>query len=204
MALVQAYQCPHTGKLFALEDKVKYEKHRDKAKREIDAQKKHEDALKNIDGFFTNMRETVTSLAELEHFILTNSEMFITNGKRNYWGLSSKHKFDLQFLKVEIRDCRFRPDVSNGHSAPIGKEQNWGGRKEGVPTSYPGWKGKIIFSYNENARYPGSFSGMFDGTGVYLGSGSGGGKSYQSELILWEDDWPGLAKVRLMDRLSGK
>src|ERR1700727_2046995 len=44
-------------------------------------------------------------------------------------------------------DIWYRSTVSNSHSAPEGKQTNWGGYKTDIPTSYPGWEGRVWIRY---------------------------------------------------------
>lgn len=62
--------------------------------------------------------------------------------------------------------------VSNSHSSPEGYPQNFM-RKEGVPTSYPGWKGRVWVRYENKQGY--SFgSDPFKRSLTHTGTGGGG------------------------------
>ena len=62
--------------------------------------------------------------------------------------------------------------VSNSHSSPEGYPQNFM-RKEGVPTGYPGWTGRVWVRYRKEEGY--SFgSDPFRRTLTHTGTGGGG------------------------------
>lgn len=69
-------------------------------------------------------------------------------------------------------DIRRSETVSNSHSAPEGYPQNFN-RDESLPTSYPGWVGRVWIRYHD---YPDSFSssGVFKKTLTHTGTGSSG------------------------------
>lgn len=57
-----------------------------------------------------------------------------------------------EFFKIKVKDLeisiRYDEYVSNSHGCPLDGETNWGRRKEGVPSSYPGWTGQIKANVN--------------------------------------------------------
>ena len=68
-------------------------------------------------------------------------------------------------------------DVSNSHSRPMDGHDNWTGRKmkdgDLLPTSYPGWNGRVWIRYGE--REPGFGSDCMRQTLTYVGGGGSGG-----------------------------
>ena len=62
--------------------------------------------------------------------------------------------------------------VSNSHSSPEGYPQNFM-RKEGVPTSYPGWTGRVWVRYESEQGY-GFGSDPFNRSLTHTGTGGGG------------------------------
>lgn len=132
----------------------------------------------------------------------------------------NKEKLDEEFLKTfhpsNLKECvniyldkcgipifeelhwevNYYDHVSNSHSAPINGETNWGERKEGVPTGYPGFSGRIWGSYNPKDRSISEYCGNFSHDrviipGLHTGSGGGGGDrkfSYQFQFFL--EDFP--------------
>ncbi len=124
-------------------------------------------------------------------------------------------------------------DVSNSHSAPEGYPQNWGA-KEGLPTSYPGWSGRVWIRY---AKYPYSFgSSPFEKTLTHTGTGGAGSydglwrsicsahynryghvkskdqypepQCYSWDYRIFDADWPALTeqleKERVWNRLADR
>jgi len=68
-------------------------------------------------------------------------------------------------------DIRYSDTVSNTHDAPMSGIINFGNR-DGKPTSYPGWLGRVWVRY---AKYPKSFgSDPFRRTLTYTGTGGFG------------------------------
>lgn len=68
-------------------------------------------------------------------------------------------------------ELRHSEHVSNGHSSPDGYPQNWG-RKEGLPTGYPGWTGRVWIRYSKEPR---SFANSpFPQTLTHTGTGGAG------------------------------
>lgn len=80
------------------------------------------------------------------------------------------HKRTVVGLKWDIKHGK----VSNTHYCPEGGQTNWGGyhTKNGVPTSYTGWEGRIWVRYLNNAT---GFGGdPFSETLTYTGTGGFG------------------------------
>lgn len=71
--------------------------------------------------------------------------------------------------------------ASNSHSAPINGKQNWSRRDKDLPTSYPGWIGRVWIRYSDRL-HSGSSSG-FSSTLTYPGTGGAGGYSGPWEAI---------------------
>jgi len=68
-------------------------------------------------------------------------------------------------------DIRYSDTVSNTHDAPVSGQTNFGSR-DGKPTSYPGWLGRVWVRY---AKYPeSSGSDPFRRTLTYTGTGGYG------------------------------
>lgn len=202
MAIIQAYQCPQTGRLYTLDKKDLYVKHLKKL-----ARKNLNDALylkrkAKLTAFFKNMRETVGNISELQEFIVANSDMFLFNAwvQEGCREGNSIEEFNLKLTKFKIQSCVWIKNCRNTHSSPIGKPKNWGGKPD-LPTGYSAWHGRLQLEYS--GCYPGFFSNIFKDTGIYFGSGSGGKEYYASEFILWEDDWPLLSQQRLLNILKG-
>jgi hypothetical protein len=66
-------------------------------------------------------------------------------------------------------------EVPNSHDAPIRGQTNWG-RKSGLPTSYPGWSGRVWIRYADD-NTAGVGSSPFQDTLTYPGTGGWGSYS---------------------------
>jgi hypothetical protein len=62
--------------------------------------------------------------------------------------------------------------VSNSHSAPEGRLENWCGRIPDEPRGYPGWEGRVWIRLEEESKGAGSH--MFHETLTHPGSGGSG------------------------------
>jgi hypothetical protein len=123
--------------------------------------------------------------------------------------------------------------VSNSHSAPLDGKENWGNRDKSLPTSYPGWSGRVWVRYE--APYPSFGNDPFNKTLTHTGSGGFGGyngpwediatarfRRYghthpkdafpEPQILSWDyrfynSDWPGLdesvRQQRVYDTLAG-
>lgn len=109
-----------------------------------------------------------------------------------------KHFGAVAKLEIELRFG----DVSNSHSAPIGKKTNWCGRDNG-PTSYPGFQGRIRGKWLKNGRnmenkVVDSITDALDDSwargiaGVNTGTGGGSNKDFEYELKIFLADFPKL------------
>ena len=70
-------------------------------------------------------------------------------------------------------------EVRNTHNCPANGKTNWGGRNPRVPTSYPGWSGRVWIRYNKAI----SGSEPFYSTLTYPGTGGFGGYSGPWERV---------------------
>ena len=189
MPQVLVWKCPHTGKLF--EDQKKYKTH---LRRQAVARREQR-ALDKFNAeretYWTTFRTSVASFADIEEFIRNNWEQFCMNGF-NRRSFDTKAKFSMDkwpvLNSINLVGMRWTNEMSNSHSAPFGKEQNWGGQKKDVPRNYPGWHGRIEF--NVTGDFPGFCSDIFEDTGLNTGSGGGGTNSYGYSLDMWADDFP--------------
>lgn len=106
-------------------------------------------------------------------------------------------------IKILHLSLVWKPNLSNSHSAPIGKAQNFS-YNANKPTGYPGWEGRITF---ESSNLRSFYSGLFSRTGINTGSGGGGGNSMLSyDVKFFDDDWPVITRSRekevIMNSLS--
>lgn len=187
-----AYKCTNTGKIF--ESKRDYDQHRRRyladQRRILNGQK----VIQNLENKLAKFRNTAQTISEIENWILANSK-FLAH-RHNV--INHRRKTAFEFLNVSI-NANYRESVSNTHSAPFNHAQNWS-REKHLPMGYPGWHGRIEFRYNGDID--GFFSSLFSNTGINLGTGSGGGDWYSSEITLWGFDWPEMYSEKVFDILS--
>jgi hypothetical protein len=78
----------------------------------------------------------------------------------------------------------FSEKVSNSHHSPIGKPQNWSSRNNDLPTSYPGYQGRIWFRAREDHSATGWSHNLVRNGSVAIGHvGTGGYGAYSGP---WE------------------
>lgn len=106
------------------------------------------------------------------------------------------------YSDLKFYNLTFSNNLSNSHSAPIGKPTNWRGEFNS-PTGYPGYGGMVTFkvNYRDSEQYwKGEYVKMngapYVGI-VGLNTGSGGGRDssnvhviYQYDVKLFLDDFP--------------
>lgn len=198
MPRIIAFQCRWTKKVFT--DREKYLKHLVKQREVLVLEREATRVNRVLQAKLTQMREECESLADIETFIMDNWDVFFQNGVNHDCWRERKGKYRKpKLLSVKLKG-RFSDHISNSHSAPIGKPQNWG-RKPGVPTGYPGWQGDI--SWQLDGEYQSFGSDVMRNTGINTGSGGSRGEhgfSYDMKLFL--DDWPGLARAQVVEKLS--
>lgn len=221
MSIIQAYKSDTDGKLF--EDKKKYQLHLRKLASARLAEKKVAQMESERELFIEKMGQ-VKSLDELNQFIKTNWKWFWANGAKNEfynWGSNKEAAAPFhEYVDVSIIDFYWNEKCSNSHSSPRSGVTNWSPSQntdKTVPTSYPGWRGRI----NINVRPPmskhkkdpymhdGWGSGYFDRTTINTGTGGGGGVrdrdgnkyvNYSYDLTLWAADFPGMYEALRKDQ----
>jgi hypothetical protein len=153
----------------------------------------------------------------------------IESVKADRWGHSkTTETCNVVGFSWDIRDSM----VSNSHSAPLDGVSNWGG-KDGLPTVYPGWTGRVWIRYDNTGLSPGSEP--FNAALSYPGTGGVGGYNGPWEAVsvarwkrhgysktkktypkincyswnykIFLSDWPGLQtgieQQRIVDKLAG-
>lgn len=207
MSIITAYKSDSDGKLF--EEKKQYQAHLRKLAAARRLAKKQAIAAQEFYQFNTQMGQ-VASISELKRFIKDNWATFWINGLNNQsWRLADTDKKMHECVDIEFENVRWVDKLSNSHSCPRNGVTNWGMNKN-YPTSYPGWYGRIVIKVRPpTQKYRGKDvltdgwgSTYFDGTIVCTGGG-GGGRSqnnkyvtYEYEVNLWADDFPGLVLAR--------
>ena len=200
MPQVQAWQCPHTGRLWALEDKVQYQQHL----RELASGRRHQRRIteirENANGYLQETLWDCRDVKEIAQWFLDHGEWLTAyHQARNTWGNPRRKPWQIKFTSMEITG-KWHESVSNSHTAPLGKPTNWHRLFE-LPRGYPGFTGSIRFTLENTERCPGFHSDLFAGLRVNTGSGGGVSPS-QYELNLFDDDWPGLVMQRVFDTLA--
>jgi hypothetical protein len=198
MPRIIAFKCRWTKKVFT--DKQKYLKHLIKQREVLVLAREAARVNRTMQAKFIQMREECESLADIEKFITENWEVFFHNGVNHDSWRDRRGKYRKpNLLSVKVTG-RFSYHISNSHSAPIGKPLNWGS-KPGIPTGYPGFAGDITWQLD--GEYQSFGSDVMQGTGINTGSGGGRGHhGFGYDMKLFLDDWPGLARARVIEKLS--
>lgn len=188
MSIVQAYRCDHTGKLFGLDQKEKYVAH---LRKEAYKRAREKLIIKTENRFkttFAKMRAECKTLQDICDYIILNPTLFYEYASFTSGDNKLKNWRDFEFTYVKMK-LTYDPECSNSHGAPIGEETNWH-RTDDKPKSFPGYKGRLSFEYNQ--KLPFFPSKMFEDNGMHCGSGGGNGRGYGCDLTIWVQDWPGL------------
>jgi hypothetical protein len=190
--IAKAYQCPWTDTLYAT--KRAYVKHL----KDLRETRMHKRARKNRwDRKFADFYNQPT-IQDIIKWIELNPEFFYDNGLKSSWPYQARklekenvrEKFS---FKITYLDLTWSDWLSNSHSAPRGKQTNWGGDKKDVPRGYPGWGGKIEYEMSHDLGFG---SDIVKGLGINTGTGGGrGDNAYGYDVKLFADDWPGLFKT---------
>jgi hypothetical protein len=188
-----AYKCPDTNRLF--ENKAEYDKHRRKVLADIRKKRAQDDMLDTFNKIIADFRSSTLSWDERGAWICNNTDVFVSRAKLLH---KTRSISNLKFTRVMF-NVNYKEHCSNSHCSPLNGVTNWW-RTAGLPMSYPGWYGRIEFSFTGD--YSGFFSELFDGTGLNCGTGGGGYNSYGCEITLFEGDWPALKELRVFNYLS--
>lgn len=213
MSIVQAFQCDHTGKLFPLDKKEKYQEHLRKLAYERSKKIIEKRNCDRVSSQIAKIRSSCKSLQDICDAIILNPTLFYENGcirgrdkKEANW-----RKFMITSIEMKMT---FSPECSNSHGAPFGKPTNWG-RNPDLPTGFPGYTGRLNFRFNQETPF--FTSRLFEDIGMYCGSGGGsfdmvdGTREYYygCDFTIWFDDWPGLKSFiqeelndQIIDRLT--
>lgn len=139
----------------------------------------------NPDGYpFWEMRSSCSNLDEVMDYFMDNYLLFFENGLK-YTIRDVKHiiypkSYSIEFLgKPTMVDCY--------HNAPFGKPTNWGGRKKDLPTSYNGFRSRVIFNFGSEYNLGWE---VFKYTGLWTTTCSGLRDSYICHFDMFYDDWP--------------
>ena len=187
MPLVQAWQCPQTGKFFAKDDVKKYRKHlRTQAKIRWQARVQAK-ALAEWEAKYQEFRMSVFSFVDIEQWVINNMEFLwakcpdYRRGKPGKYDVPVMHEFKFNAMRWQMH-------CSNSHSAPRGRVTNWGNRNPSKPTGYPGWRGYVKWRISDWERWD---TNPLQAIGVQTGSG-GGGTNGSYDVTLYAEDFPNL------------
>ena len=236
MSQILVWKCDETGKLF--EDQTKYKSHLRKLARERNLKRKLSVAEALADQKWSELYECEQSIEQWRDMVIANQDMFWAEaakaeaydwervGKMSGRGKNAVPCPIPELLEFTEFSVRWNPTVSNSHSCPHNGVTNWApswNKDKTVPTSYPGWSGRVEWI----VRWPKEWDGWYLGSDLfkgrrsraYTGTGGGGGMRYSKkhecdvqsfgyDFRLFAADWPGLAryiaKQQFVEVLAGK
>lgn len=196
-----AFRCPWTGKIFGT--KQAYVKHlrvlrEDRIHRAIRARIQNK-----IFEEFIN-QDTFEKVIE---WIENHPEFFfdrVVQRGRDGWRDRREHFRDKFWIKITYLDVHWSESVSNSHSCPRGGVKCWSSHeaKDGRPSGYPGWQGRIEFQLSHDLGFG---SDVFRGVGIHTGTGGGISENrYGYDVKFFASDWPGLEKHRVFEILKNE
>jgi hypothetical protein len=149
------------------------------------SRRRRERLIATGEAFAKNCR----SIEELENWLDTGGFIGSYAALRDRNAVTDTGNF--KFTGIRVGAC------SNSHSAPAGMPTNWGGQNRGAPRSYPGISCHISFSGSVKSEWYVGVSDVLKVLGICTGTGgSGNGKKYSYDCIVWAAHFP-----KLYDRL---
>ena len=223
MSQITVWKCDQTGKLF--EDQTKYKSHLRKLARERATKRKLTVAEAVADQKWKELYECEQSIEQWRDMVIANQNMFWAEAAKgdpydwaNVGKMRSRGKNAVvcpvpELLEFTEFSLHWNSNVSNSHSCPHNGVQNWGG-KEGKPTGYPGWSGRVEWIVAWPKEWDGVYLGgdLFSGITfcsgrqrAHTGTGGGGGMLYSEkhkcpvqsfgyDFRMYAADWPGMAR----------
>jgi len=191
----KGYQCPWTKKLFLT--KKSYVSHL-KTLREF---RMHSRARANRERKLAEDFMNQSSFNDIVKWVELHSDFFYDRIKKTTFSGGMRCAREDFFIEISHLDLHWSDSLSNSHSAPRGKPQNWDRKavdKNGVPipNGYPGWGGRIEFKVPKNAAFE---SRVFGTLGIHTGTGGGSGRDaytiYGYDVKIFAEDWPDLFKA---------
>jgi len=182
MSRISVWECDYTGKIFKditeyrwyLRNLAKHNAKCGKRKRWVD------EALAAVQGC-RHIRDMPEVLSEVVG---------------TYFG-----HFEIQGEVTFELDIRYNDHISNSHYCPRDGVENWWG-KDGLPTGYPGYSGKIQYTLSTFYRSDIDKAAwdhqcldihrLLRCLGIHTGTGSGSEVVYSYEVKLFESDFPNL------------
>lgn len=190
---IQAYACPHCDTTFV--EQTKAEKCFSACGKRKVKEEKNKARLKTWTERMNYIRLNATSIKEIQ-------ELLVSEAKKHFGAVFKFTTFEMNF-----------GDVSNSHSAPIGKVTNWCQRSKAQPTSYIGFSGRVEGQWLKDGRgrendVVDSFGDLFsdyDRTfqGFHTGTGGATSKSFYYHFEFFLDDFPKL-KIQYAEYLKLK
>ena len=176
MAVIQAWKCLKTGKLF--ESKRAYKKHRAALAVEARHQLVMARGRRNYERDLAELVSVERSLPELMAALIAEQHKFWPQARLAHDWMYGRKKDITKFpelVSATLISMNYRDRVSNSHCCPRGGITNWSGHAD-KPRGYPGWLGRIDFKYRWAKKGAGYYPGnaLFQVIGVQTGSGGGG------------------------------
>jgi len=190
---VKAYICPETGEKYlsrAEAERSAAAVIKAREEKRIAAEQKKLAEQSNLEKQDW-IRLNATNIEEIPQLIEQKAKEF--------WGINCKVKIDVSFGKV-----------SNSSNAPFGKKTNWSGENKNYPTSFLGWRGKIVAHFSNYKKKAGHFDYSISNVlfcengrgigfkGFYTGTGCPGdiGGEYPMDIgfSFFLEDFPKLAE----------
>ena len=222
MPKIEAWKCPHTAKLF--EDEGDYKRHLDILSRRRRLERDRQILVASVDSVIAGEQQCQNA-QELCEYILANSKEYLIRGM---WHSSNGAALDQAFKRgykikwpkitgMKLHQVRWNNSVSNSHSAPRGKPQNFRS-SNGIPNGYPGWRGNLRVWHDKDARVvitdPKSkkkkdyripyFSDCVSHlSGIHTGSGGGLNDGYYCDFKMFAEDFPEMEKQITFHILGG-
>ena len=195
--IVKAFRCPWTHKLY--NSKQSYVAHLSRLRAD-------RNRIRNRNLRLQRMTEDLNSQPswlDVIRWIDTNSHYFLFQAKSQdfnesaNWPPPEEFSLRITFLELEYSEC-----VSNSHSHPRNGVSNWA-RVSSIPDGYPGWEGAIEFTTSH--ALPTHASNIMRNSGIHTGTGGGrSGNRYGYSVRMFDADWPGPIKQRVLDILSDR
>lgn len=191
VSFVKAYQCPKTNTIFA--SKEAYITHMHNRRSVLHAKILRDRKLDEL--------HNCLDFDSIIQWVSNNSSFYlsIVKQKNDHYDLykypnAEDFKVDITYLTVK------HGLVRNSHHCPKNGVTNWGGESH-RPMAYPGWEGRIEFTYSHDL--PGFNWDAMKLLGIHTGTGGGSGKNtYGFDVRFFDDDWIGLSKVLTFDLIK--
>lgn len=190
MPLVDAWQCPKTGKLWPANQRDKYRAHLHKLAAQRFYERKINKLKTEAETYLANTLWCLPTVEDVAHWLRNHGEWLVMWFESQYGDSTKKRLPKLSFSEISF-NVTYRNCVSNSHSAPRGEPTNWMAHKT-LPLGYPGFLGRVEFSLKDDP-YPYRVSDIFEQLLIHTGTGGGGKNNYGYDVRLFAADWPGLA-----------